>query len=270
MQDFLATFAHCLFPFSCPGRKSIHWIIGLCSLPLFLFHEGDGSGDACFDDFDNDTIPDALDPCPMNQDIGSTDFRRFQVVLLDPKGTTQSDPLWVIRSQGTELLQTANSDPGIALGWLKHKNRTTYEPYTEKLLGFQNGDTFVSTGYDQFSSVDFSVTFYVNTNRDDDFAGIVFAYQSSRRFYVVMWKQVSLDGDNSCELHLPLKTFIVGRWFHKNFSDTSWCAAAFFSPDALTLLSSTFFLFVRAGVSGLLGEKAVQSFRRSRRLHQSG
>lgn len=113
------------------------------------------------------------------------------MVHLDPKGTTQIDPNWVVRHQGKELVQTANSDPGIAVGeWhTQHfcSQINWFETFGSPVDHFAN----IVTGFDEFNAVDFSGTMYVNTDRDDDYAGFVFGYQSSGRFYVVMWKQIT-------------------------------------------------------------------------------
>ena len=118
-----------------------------------------GVGDACRGDFDGDGVPDIFDVCPDNRKIYATDFRSYQTVRLDPEGVSQTDPEWIIFNKGAEIMQTINSDPGLAVG------------------------------FHAFGGVDFEGTFYVESHIDDDYAGFVFGYQDNAHFYVVMWKK---------------------------------------------------------------------------------
>ena len=54
-----------------------------------------------------------------------------------------------------------------------------------------NSDAGLMIGHDSFSSVEFNGTFYVDTIYDDDYIGLVFNYQSNRRFMLVAWKRGS-------------------------------------------------------------------------------
>ncbi|VEN56410.1 unnamed protein product [Callosobruchus maculatus] len=119
----------------------------------------DGYGDACQDDFDDDGIINVNDNCPNNSLIYQTDFSKYKTVILDPEGAAQNDPNWVIYNEGAEIVQTLNSDPGLAVG------------------------------HDKFYGVDFEGTFYIDTEIDDDYVGFIFSYQNNKRFYSVMWKK---------------------------------------------------------------------------------
>ncbi|KAL7888340.1 hypothetical protein AOLI_G00033140 [Acnodon oligacanthus] len=109
--------------------------------PDQLDSDGDGRGDACKDDFDQDNVPDIYDVCPENFDISETDFRKFQMVPLDPRAHLRSIP--------TGLSVTK-------------------------------------------AKMDFSGTFFINTERDDGpMLDLCLVTKSSSRFYVVMWKQIT-------------------------------------------------------------------------------
>lgn len=104
--------------------------------------------------------------------------------------------------QGMEIVQTMNSDPGLAVGKTTLILHLTGHPLCatyvvcvcveapHRSVCICNKPVCVCTvGYTAFSGVDFEGTFHVNTVTDDYYTGLIFGYQDSSSFYVVMWKQ---------------------------------------------------------------------------------
>lgn len=79
-------------------------------------------------------------------------FRNYMTVRLDPEGESQQDPNWEIANKGAEILQTLNSDPGLAVG------------------------------FEHFTGVDFEGTLFVDTQIDDDYVGFIFGWVYDDRY----------------------------------------------------------------------------------------
>ena len=65
---------------------------------LSLTHTGNGRGDPCDGDFDNDKVPDAEDPCPVDHHCTRTDFTKMITVELNPYESPSIPPVWVVDS----------------------------------------------------------------------------------------------------------------------------------------------------------------------------
>eukprot|EP00058_Branchiostoma_floridae_P004014 XP_002589502.1 hypothetical protein BRAFLDRAFT_88361 [Branchiostoma floridae] len=135
--------------------------------------DGDGMGDTCDDDMDNDVFLNVEDNCPLTMNVNQTDSDRDGVGDVCDNcpadfNTDQRD------TDGDGVGDVCDSDAD-------------------------------SDGPDYFGNLDYSGTFFVNTQTDDDFVGFVFSYQSNSRFYLVSWKQTgdSQGGQAGVQLKIP-------------------------------------------------------------------
>ena len=74
---------------------------------------------------------------------------------------------------------------------------------------------FVFSGYEYFGSVVYRGRVSVDArNRDDDFIGFVFSYQSNKRFYVVSWKRhvYSAPGRPGLTIMVTLIFYVAVLW----------------------------------------------------------
>ncbi|CAL4062796.1 unnamed protein product, partial [Meganyctiphanes norvegica] len=115
----------------------------------------DGFGDVCQDDKDGDCVPDIEDICPNISAINQDGFRVFHKVIFL---VGEPAPEFIISAGGSQITQTVNSATALMYG-----------DYS-------------------FYGVDYDGTFFIEKS-DDDYAGFIFGYQSSKKFYVVMWKR---------------------------------------------------------------------------------
>ncbi|XP_078366394.1 uncharacterized protein LOC144650562 [Oculina patagonica] len=120
-------------------------------------------GDACVDDYDGDGVPDVDDTCPHVKHISKTSFLDYFTVDLYP-GHRDPTPEWRVAKMGVDVEHVTNTNhPGMLIG------STRYGP------------------------VDYSGTIYVKDSEGSDYLGVVFGYQSNRKFYVVMWRRENIN-----------------------------------------------------------------------------
>ncbi|XP_071497188.1 uncharacterized protein [Diadema antillarum] len=123
----------------------------------------DGIGDECETDYDGDGTSDIYDICPKSNRYYTTTFDPYNSVNLE---FIDSQPSWDITDSGKEVqLSQLSSTPSPVM----------------------------LIGRDTVGPVDFRCTTFVNGDEGGSYIGLVFGYQSNRKFYVAMWRHSNLN-----------------------------------------------------------------------------
>ncbi|XP_053385183.1 uncharacterized protein LOC123535929 [Mercenaria mercenaria] len=120
--------------------------------------DGNGVGDICESDSDADGIDSENDTCPYNAALKETSFKNYFTVNLYPTLTT-TYPVWLVKNNGAEVMQTANT-----------------------------GMPTMLIATESYGAIEYKGTWYTTDTNADEYFGFVFGYVSNRKFYVVMWK----------------------------------------------------------------------------------
>ena len=188
--------------------------------------DGDGMGDKCENDCDNDRLLDLVDSCPLvpNPYNGMLVLRPMFAKYLHAKYVSSDSIKCAGDYDGDLVLDDVDTCPtnsrmsttdftyftsvplipnpslGIAANWIA-KNVSPPPPKTSSnykchpsiqatdVVVTTQSDPYLLLGPSVFSSIEYSGTFYVGKTTGHGYFGIVFNYQSNKQFMVAAWKK---------------------------------------------------------------------------------
>ncbi|XP_067687415.1 uncharacterized protein [Haliotis asinina] len=122
--------------------------------------DGNHRGDDCENDMDQDGTMDRVDNCVENKFINFTSFMGYTAVEFYPGWSSEPVPDWRVLDQGREVRQEATTRRPIAL-----------------------------IGPQALDHMDFYGTTFLEDDVCEGFIGLIFGYQSARKFYLITWRQ---------------------------------------------------------------------------------
>jgi syndecan 4 len=164
--------------------------------------DGDGIGDVCDNDQDNDGWQSIADNCPLvpNRDQIDSDGNGLGDACegdADGDGTPDDQDAFPLdkKIKSSAITMNFNLSQAVKFQYRNelHERTPNWERQGTRVRQLHNADGSALLGCNYCGNLDLEGRFRIDPIKDDDFAGFVFAYQKNTHFYLVDWKNQSLD-----------------------------------------------------------------------------